>query len=415
MVENKKTGLFYGYIVGVAGLITSLIMVGTYHSFGIFFKPMAADFGWSRALVAGSRALSHFLYGLLGIVAGKLTDKFGPRVVLIGCGLFLGLGHLLMSEVSSIWQLYLFYGLLAGIGASGIDTPVLSTIARWFSKRRGTITGIVKTGGGIGILSIPLLANWLILNYSWRDAYVIIGLITIIGVIVAAMFLKRDPAQVGQLPDGAQKIVGVGLSVDTRQFSLRDVLSTRQFWIMSAVWFSISFSVQIVMVHTAPHVTDLGISATSAATVVSTIGGFSIIGRLGLGTVSDLLGKKPAFIIALLSLTASIIMLLYARETWMFYVFTFLYGIAHGSFFTLISPMLAELFGLGSLGTILGAVMFIGTFGGTLSPVLAGRIFDTTGSYQGAFLLCLTFSTAAVILMFFLKPVKHSVSGNVRN
>ena len=302
-----------------------------------------------------------------------------------------------------------------GIGASGIDTPVLSTIARWFSKRRGTITGIVKTGGGIGILGIPLLVNWLILSYSWRDAYTDIGLITIIGVIAAALFLKRDPAQVGQLPDGAQKIVGTGLSVDVRHFSLRDVLSTRQFWIMSAVWFSISFSVQIILVHTAPHVTDLGISATSAATVISTIGGFSIIGRLGLGAVSDRLGKRPSFIIALLFLAASIIVILYAREMWMFYVFTFLYGIAHGSFFTLISPMLAEQFGLGSLGTILGTVMFIGTLGGSVSPVLAGRIFDTTGNYQIAFLLCLALSIAAIILLFFLKPMKHPVLGNVHN
>lgn len=415
MVEKRTPRFFYGYVVVVVSLFISLLMVGTYHSFGIFFKPLSAELGWTRTAIAGARSIAQLLYGFLGIIAGRLTDKFGPRVVLIGCGLFLGLGYLLMSEVNSIWQLYLFYGLIVGIGASGIDTPVLSTIARWFSKRRGTITGIVKTGGGIGILSIPLLVNWLILSYSWRNAYATIGLITIIGVIAAALFLKRDPAQVGQLPDGAQKIVGTDLSVGARQFSLRDVLSTQQFWIMSAVWFSVSFSVQIVLVHTAPHVTDLGISATSAATVISTIGGFSIIGRLGLGAVSDRLGKRPSFIIALLFLAASIIVILYAREMWMFYVFTFLYGIAHGSFFTLISPMLAELFGLGSLGTILGTVMFIGTLGGSVSPVLAGRIFDTTGNYQIAFLLCLALSIAAIILLFFLKPMKHPVLGNVHN
>ncbi len=415
MLEKRTSRFFYGYVVVVASLFVSLLMVGTYHSFGIFFKPLTAELGWTRAVTAGARSIAQLLRGFLGIIAGRLTDKFGPRVVLIGCGLFLGLGYLLMSQVNSVWQLYLFYGLIVGIGASGIDTPVLATIARWFSKRRGTITGIVKTGGGIGILSIPLLVNWLILSDSWRSAYATIGLITIIGVTVAALFLKRDPAQVGQLPDGAQKIMGIDLSVDARQLSLRDVLSTRQFWIMSAVWFSVSFSLQIVLVHTAPHVSDLGISTTSAATVVSMIGGFSIIGRLGLGVVSDLLGKKLTFIIALLSLAASIMVILYAREMWVFYVFTFLYGVAHGSFFTLISPMLAELFGLGSLGAILGAVMFVGTFGGSVSPVLAGRIFDATGSYRIAFLLCLALSMVAIILLFFLKPVKHPVLGNVRN
>ena len=407
MTADRKPKFFYGYVVIAAGIITSLLMVGTYAAFGIFFKPLASELGWTRATTAGARSLAHLLFGFGSIVAGRLTDKFGPRVVLIGCSLFLGLGYLLMSQVSSIWQLYLFYGVIVGIGTSGNDIPVLSTVARWFVKRRGTATGIVKTGAGIGMLSIPLLANWLISSYGWRNAYVAIGLLAMIGVILAALFLKRDPEQVGQLPDGATKVAETESSIGARQFSLWEVLGIRQFWIFSMVWFSFAFCAQVVLVHTVPHVTDLGISATIAVTIFGAIGGFSILGRIGMGVVSDVLGNKSALIMALSFLVASLVLMQYAREVWLFFIFAAVYGIAHGSFFSLVSLTVAELFGLGSLGAILGAVFFIGTIGGAISPVLAGRIFDITGSYQPAFLLCLALSGVALILVLFLRPASN--------
>jgi len=310
-----------------------------------------------------------------------------------------------------MWQLYLFYGVIVGIGMSGTDTPVLSTIARWFVKRRGITTGIAKTGAGIGILTMPLLVHWLISSYGWRDAYVVVGLITIIGVTLVALFMKRDPEQIGQLPDGATKIEKIDSDIGNHQFNLREVIFTHQFWIISAVWFTFAFCVQIVLVHTAPHVTDLGISATLAATVLSAIGGFSILGRLGMGVISDVLAKKPALIITLFCLVTSLIVIQYSKEVWIFYIFAALYGIAHGSFYTLVSPTLAELFGLRSLGVNLGAVIFIGTIGGAISPVLAGHVFDVTGSYQLSFLFCLVLSIMALVLMVFLKPVRNENLG----
>ena len=397
--------MFYGYVVAIGCLIVSLLMVGTYESYGIFLKPITSEFGWTRAMTSGARSIAHFLFGFMGIITGRLTDRFGPQAVVIGCGLFLGIGYILMSQVNSVWQLYLFYGLFIGIGTSGTDAPVLSTVARWFVKRRGTVTGFVKAGAGIGILTIPFLSQWLISNYGWRDAYVIIAIFCAIGVVSAAMFLKRDPAQIGQLPDGATKVDTVASNISVHHFSLREVLSTQQFWLLSLVWISFSFCMQIVLVHTAAHATDIGISTTIAATVLSAVGGFSIIGRLSMGAVSDALGKKSTFIIAFSSMASSMVLIQFANEAWIFYLFALLYGVAHGAIFTLISPMTAELFGLGSLGAILGTILFIGTIGGSVSPFLAGYIFDITGSYQLAFLFCLVLSVVAIVLLLFLKPL----------
>ena len=268
-------------------------------------------------------------------------------------------------------------------------------------------TGIAKAGAGVGILTVPLIANWLISSCGWRDAYAIIGIIALIGVISVALLFKRDPAQIGQLPDGATEVAERESNINPRQFSLREIISTRQFRILSAAWFLIVFCVQIVMVHIVPHVTDLGISAIVAASILSTVGGASILGRIGMGGVSDRLGNKSTLIIALSLLVAALVLLQFAREAWMFYLFAILDGIAHGTFFTLISPLLAELFGLRSLGAALGVVIFGGTIGGAIGPVLAGHLFDITSSYQLAFLICLAFSVTAVILILFLSPTRN--------
>jgi len=382
-------------------------MWGTYNTFGIFLKPLISELGWTRATTSGAFSLVYLLFGLLSVVAGRLTDKLGPRIVLVTCGLFLGAGYLLMSQVNSVWQLYVFYGLMVGSGLGGADAPILTTVARWFVKRRGILTGVAKAGSGVGIFVIPPLANWLILNYGWRNAYLVIGALSVVGLVSAGLLLKRDPSQIGQLPYGAVKLEEAESDVEGYQYSLREIMSTRQFWTLASVWFLLLFCMQAVLAHVAPHVTDLGISATVAASVVSTWGAASILGRIGLGGISDHLGNKSALFIALSFLTSALVLLQFADEAWMFYIFAVLYGIAHGAVVTVISPLLAELFGLRSLGAAFGMVLFVSTIGGASSPVLVGRIYDIIGSYQPAFLICLTFSIMTIILTSTLKPTNR--------
>jgi MFS family permease len=415
LVQSNIPGLpgagqrpFYGYVIIIGTFIISLLTVGAFVSFGIFFKPLSLEHGWTRAITSGADALSYITFGVTGIIAGRLTDKLGPKVVLVTCGIFLGLGYLLMSQVSSIWQLYLFYGLIVGTGMSASDTPVLATVARWFLKKRGMATGITKVGTGIGILSIPILSNWFISSYGWRNAYVWLGVILLIGIVAAALFLKRAPADIGQLPDGDTRVQETDSTITLSRVSLREAVYTRQFWICSAAWFMLAFCVRVVLVHTANNITDQGISATVAATVIGAIGGFSIAGRLGLGIVSDRVGAKSAFLISLFLFSIAFIWVQFAREAWMFYLFALLYGVAHGGFFTVLPLLLAELFGLHALGAIIGAVIFIGTIGGAIGPVLAGRLFDISGNYHTIFWVCLVMSVVTTVLMYSLKPASST-------
>ena len=166
---------FYGYNIVAAGFIIQAVSVGVMFTYGVFFKEFQAELGWSRGAISGAASLAFFIMGAVGILAGKLNDRIGPRVIIAVSGISLGIGYLLMSQLRSLWQLYLLYGVLVGIGFSPHDVITLSTVTRWFVKRRGMMSGIVKVGTGAGQLLVPLIAASLITAYGWRNSYLIEG------------------------------------------------------------------------------------------------------------------------------------------------------------------------------------------------------------------------------------------------
>ncbi len=405
LTGTGKPRFFYGYVVVAVSLGILTIAHGLHVSFGVFFNPLQTEFGWSRATISGAASLSLLLMGFLAIIMGSLNDRFGPRIVIAGCGFFCGLGYLLMSQVNTIWQLYLFYGVIIGIGVSAMDVVLLSTIARWFVKKRGTMSGVLKVGTGLGILIMPIMANWLISTYGWRTSYIILGTLALVLIILGAQFLKRDPGQMRQLPDGKEQATAGSSDLEEEGLSLRETIHTRQFWTICTIYLTILFCAQTILVHIAPYAVDLRISATNAASIISIIGGVSIVGRLVMGNAGDRVGNKRALIICFLILIVPLFWLQLAKELWMLYLFAVIYGFAHGGFFALISPTVAGLFGMHSQGVILGTVIFSGTIGGSISPVLAGHIFDITGSYQPAFLILGVFSIIGLILTTSLRPI----------
>jgi MFS family permease len=205
-MQILKHRFFYGWVVVAAAFVVMLVAWGTYYTFGVFFKPLSTDFGWTRAMTAGAFSLYLVIHGILGIVAGGFTDRRGPRLVVGICALFLCAGYLLLSRIGAIWQLYLFYGILIGVGMSGMWIPQVATITRWFVAKRGLVLGIVVAGVGIGQLIFPLLARHIISTASWRMGYFIMGIIALVIIGLASLFLRRDPKQVGLLPYGAEQV-----------------------------------------------------------------------------------------------------------------------------------------------------------------------------------------------------------------
>ena len=396
---------FYSYIIAAACFSIQGIGTGTYFAFGVFFNPLIVEFGWSRSTISGASSVAFLLMGLLGMYVGRLNDRIGPRRLMTVTGLFFGFGLYLMSRLNEIWQLYVFYGLIVGIGLSSIDVIALSTIARWFSKNRGAVTGIVKVGAGVGQLAIPLVASLLIVNYGWRAAYVIIAIAVGFSLVLVAQVLRRDPGLAGSISDQELKssedkpdVVDGGLSFD-------ESIHTRQFRTICAINFTIVFCFLTVIVHAVPHAQDLGISATKAAIVLSSIGGISMAGRFLIGIAIDRFGSKRAMGIGSFLLISALLWLQVADQMWMLYLFAVIYGLAHGSFFTTLSPIVAEFFGTKAHGVLFGVVAFCGTVGGATGPIFAGYVFDHTGGYDLAFWISTLMSALAFLLVLSLKPI----------
>ncbi len=404
MTRDTKPKLFYGYIVVAAAVLILTITQGTYYSFGVFFKPLAEDFGWTRAMTSGAFSLLVLLHGFLYIFTGRLNDTIGPRFVLTVTGFSLGLGYILLSQINTLWQLYLFYGVIVAVGMSGGYIPMLSTVSRWFVKRRGLMTGIVAAGTGLGTLLVPPVANWLISEYDWRTSYMVMGIASIIVIVIAAQFLRRDPSQVGQLPYGQEEEKVKGTNPAPIGLSLREALRTRSFWIFALAMSSFGFCLFVIMVHIVPYATDIGISVTKAASILAVIGASGIVGRVSFGGLSDRLGNKRTFIICFVLVAITLILLMVAKELWLFYLFAAVFGLAYGGWATVMAPLVADLFGLRSHGVILGSATFGATIGGAIGPIVAGSIFDVTGSYQLAFIISIILSIIGLVAATSLKP-----------
>ena len=404
MNNQKDAKFFYGYIIVLACFLVQGIGVGSFIAYGVFFKPLIAEFGWSRAMISGASSVAFLLMGFLGILVGNLNDRFGPRLIMTVTGIFFGCSYLLLSQLQAVWQLYLFYGLVAGIGLSAIDVIPLTTTARWFLWRRGIMTGLVKVGTGAGQMIMPLLAGLCIMNLGWRYAYIIIAMIVFVFIIGSGQLLRRDPGKMGQFPDGRTEPDPAESHSSETGLSLQEALRSGQFWMLCTINLLAVSCMLTILVHIVPHATDLGIETIKAAGILSTIGGVSMVGRLSVGITIDRIGTKKCLVACFILLIASFLSLHVARGVWMLYFFAAIYGIAHGGIFTVISPMVAELFGIRAHGVLFGILAFSGTVGGAIGPVFAGLVFDVTHSYHLIFLILIGLAAVSLFLTLLLKP-----------
>lgn len=398
---------FYGYYIVAAAFLIHFISFSLNDSYGVLVYPWVNDFGWSRATISGAYSVSFFVMGMVGLLAGIITDKYGPRITLSFCAVSLGAGYLLLSQMHTSWHLYLFYGLIFGTGMSGVWAPILSLISRWFATRRGLVTGIVISGGGIGAFIGPPVITGLIETYGWKHSTMILGSFVLVSILLAAQFLKRDPSQAGQLPFGENKTFMPEAEAVNNDFSCQDAVRTAQFWVIFFMFFCLAFYTFSILVHLIPHAVQLGIPDMSAAYILGTISGASIIGNYIMGLVCDKIGPRQVFIISFLLMSAALFWLVQSNEIWMLYLFSVIFGFNHGGNATAQSPLLARIFGLKAIGTIFGLATLGFTIGGAAGPLVTGYIFDLTGSYLTAFLLSAAIGLAGLASTALLRPTQR--------
>ena len=421
MPLRLKDGVFYGWIIVAVFLAIQAVLMGIASSFTVFFKSIEAEFELTRTVTSAISSVSMILIPVSGFIGGWALDRYGPRVVLLFMGLLTGLSLVLTSRTGAVWQVFITYSVLLAIGMGPVYVVATSTVSRWFNKKRGLAVGIAGSGEGLGTITMAPLSTFLISRFNWKTAYLIIGLITWAVVIPLSRLLKKEPKEIGALPDGVKTeerdMVGVNLDANTQEsgMSLAETLRTRGFWAVAGIWFFFSFCMSMLLTHIVPHVTDIGISATEGAIIISIMGGARVCGMIGLGIVADRVGRKRVAVISTLVQVGAMVWLLWAQELWVFYIFAIIYGLGNGGLFSGVTSLLGDTFGLDRLGSILGLLEIGWGIGAGIGPLIGGFIYDTSSSYFLAFILGAGSMAIITFLVVMLQPTsshQYEQAGN---
>ena len=403
--EKTKPAIFYGYVVVAATVVIFTVAWGTNRSFGVFLNPMLMEFGWSRATISGAFTLAMIVMGLAGFVAGRLTDRFDPRIVVITCTLFLGAGYFLASMIQSVWQFYVVYGVMTGIGLS-LSPPLMSLVSRWFVKRRALMASIVASGPAFGNMAMPLVFSEVVYSLGWRHSFLIMSGMVTFFILSATVFIKRDPGEMGLIPFGMEEPSEGHKHLQNEGLSVSEALRTRQYWLISFIFFCDFFLMNVVTVHIVIHAMDLGIPGTQAASVLSIASGVCIFARVIIGAIGDRVGHKPTFASCLMLAVIAFAILLMAESLWMLYIFAVIFGFGLWSAGSLLTAMTADLFGLKFHGGIYGSIFISGSIGGAFGPVLIGYLYDIDGSYSIGFRVCLLIAVLSLTTLLAIKPLR---------
>ena len=414
--------VFYGWWMVGAATILNIFAGGTFiYGFTVFFNPIRNTFGWSATVTSVAFTLQRFEAGILEAVAGFLVDRVGPRKLMFGGWSVVGLGFLLMSRINSLWAFYGSFLLIATGMSFATFIVIFAPIANWFNKKRSRAMTLVVVGFGISGTLVPLLAL-AVGGLGWRETLIIVGIAAWVIGIPLSLLMRHKPSQYGYLPDGdspetasesqsvtdfhsASDMVEQESGPSTSDFTIKAALKTRTFWLLSAAFFFQFIGASAVMVHIVPYLESVEIPTTIAATTVTGITVCSLIGRLGFGFIGDFANKRYLITIGITLQIIGIFALSFVHMDmiWLIVPFLLTYAPGFGATIPLRLALQADYFGTESLGAIMGAMALASMMGGLASPIIAGWIFDTTGSYHLAWQLFALVSVPAIPMMLLAK------------
>ncbi len=397
-----KPDLFYGWVVLAAAFVIITLSIGTLFTLGVFLKPIEDGMGWSRSSIGAIALLNWIVMGLGGVVAGYLSDRFATRGVVLAGGGLLGLGLVLSSQVREIWQLYVTFGVMVGGGVSAFYVPLTVLAIKWFEARRGLAAAIVSAGNGFGILALSPLSRWLINQFDWRMAMLLLGDLAWLIVIPSALLLRNAPgatAPTGRPTGGAGWAPRIGPASDAGS-----IFRAWPVWAIGITHFACCAAHSGPIFHMVSHAIDQGVASMAAATVLGASGFSSIFGRIATGLVADRFGAKRTLSTMLILQAAMISLYLVARDLGTLYALGLAFGVAYGGVMPLYALVTREYFGERIMGTAYGVVFFVSCIGMGLGSWAGGAIHDALGSYHWLFLGSFAIAAMAVVLAASLRP-----------
>jgi MFS family permease len=401
--------LFYGWVVLAAAFVIITMSIGTLFTLGVFLKPIEDSMGWSRSGIGAIGLFNWVVMGAGGVVSGFVSDRLGTRRVVLAGAIVLGLGLVLSSHVQEVWQFYVTFGLMVGAGVSAFYVPLTVLAIKWFEGRRGMAAAVVSAGNGLGILALAPLSRWLITEFDWRVAFLVLGNLAWVVVVPCALLLRQP---------GVSSAAGA-IPVDRRGGSAGAIsgppqLNTWPFWVIALTHFCCCAAHSGPLFHLVSHAMDQGVARMTAAGILGVSGLTSIFGRIGTGIVADRVGAKRTLLAALTAQAVIIALYVSATGTGALYALSLAFGVAYGGAMPLYPVLTREYFGERVLGTAYGTVFFISCIGMGLGSYAGGAIHDALGSYQWLFLGSFGIGAMAVLLGLSLRPPAGAAAARPR-
>ena len=394
--------LHRAWIVLGAVVMIMVVTSGIRQVFGVFIRPMEADFGWDRSQTSQVAAVSWLLLGAASPIAGGLADRWSARWVLVLSCAVLGVGAVLSHWVSSLPHLYVTAGLLMAAGGGGASMPSAAVLAaRWFEARRGLVLGLLGAGSSAGQLLLFPLAVWLMHTYGWRTSFLGLGVLLLAVSLPVGLFLVRDnPAEQGVRPYGASRgapAPRAGAPAASREHRMRvdEAMRVPAFWLLMATFFVCGYTTGgLVITHLVPHAAEHGFTEMQAAQALGVMGAMNIVGTIASGWLCDRFGPKRPLALYYALRGLSLLFLPYVSGMPTFFLFAAIFGLNFISTVPATTALTATIFGRLSVGALSGWILFSHQVGAALGAALAGRLFDLTHSYTWAF-----FSGAALAVL----------------
>ncbi len=375
--------LHYGWVVVAAGALMGCVAIGTTFSLAVFLKPMAEATGWSRTGVSSAMTVVFLTMGVGGFGWGTLTDRFGPRIVVLSGGVLLGLGLALASRATSLLEFQLVYGIMVGGAAGAVFAPTMATVTGWFDKHRSLAVSLVSAGMGAAPMIISPFAGWLITRYDWRASQLCIAILAWALLIPAALFVRRPPMPTARAAGGAA--APDSAAADPAMTASR-ALCSPQFIVLGSTFFACCATHSGPIFHTVSYAMLCGIAPITAVTIYSMEGLAGLGGRLVFGLSGDKFGAKRALVVGLLIQAFGAGAYYFTRTLGEFYAVAIVFGFTYGGVMPLYAVIAREYFPMRIMGTVLGAATMVSCLGMAFGPAIGGWIFDHTGGYGWLYL-----------------------------
>ena len=391
-------------IVGAGGLL-GCVAIGAMFSLPVLLRPMAQETGWSVTGISTAMTIGFLAMAAGSMGWGGLSDRIGPRPVLLAGSILLAVSLALASRAESLIEFQLLFGLLVGVAAAAIFGPMMACVMGWFDTQRGLAVSLVSAGMGMAPITMAPLAAWLLTGHDWRTSMLIIAGIAAALMIPAALLVRRPPA----LDLGPAEMAE---SEPQAEMSVRQALASPQFITLLLANFFCCATHSGPIFHTVSYAVTCGIPMVAAVSIYSVEGLAGMFGRIGFGLAGDRFGAKPVLAIGLLLQAFGVLAYVFVDQLAGFYAVAAMVGFTYAGTMPLYAVIIRENFPLRMLGTIIGGTAMAGSFGMSAGPLLGGLIYDQFGSYAKMYVSSWGLGLIAMLVLLAFRPFGTDQIGN---